>query len=236
MESYHYQGEELSVFALAHHWKTYVAGIVKPLLQGDVLEVGAGLGSNLTYLLSEKATAWCCLEPDADNCLVLQQRIDKEAILDKCRVQQGSLKDIPGHEMFDSILYYDVLEHIEDDGLELQQASKHLKPGGRLIILSPAHQAMFSGFDKAIGHYRRYNKSSLCAAVPASLSRQCLVYLDSMGFLAYKAFSRFSKEERISRKRVLFWDRCLIPLSRIFDPLFGHRLGKTILGVWQKVT
>ena len=41
---------------------------------------------------------------------------------------------------FDCILYIDVLEHIENDRQELIEAKKRLKPGGRLIILAPAHQ------------------------------------------------------------------------------------------------
>lgn len=45
---------------------------------------------------------------------------------------------------FDTIIYIDVLEHIEDDREELNRAASHLRPGGHLIILSPAHQKLFT--------------------------------------------------------------------------------------------
>ena len=35
-------------------------------------------------------------------------------------------------------------------------------------------------------------------------------------------------------KQILFWDKRVIPLSRILDPVLGYRVGKSILGVWQK--
>ena len=57
----------------------------------------------------------------------------------------------PADERFDTILYIDVLEHIDDDLGELARSATHLRPGGHLIVLAPAHQALYSPFDKAIG-------------------------------------------------------------------------------------
>ena len=55
----------------------------------------------------------------------------------------------------------DVLEHVESDGETLRLLGKCLKPGGELIIKVPALNCLYSGMDKAIGHYRRYNKRAL---------------------------------------------------------------------------
>ena len=49
-----------------------------------------------------------------------------------------------------------VLEHIEDDKEELNIAVSKLNQGGHLIILVPAHNELYSKFDKEIGHFRRY--------------------------------------------------------------------------------
>ena len=54
------------------------------------------------------------------------------------------------------MLYFNVLEHIKDDKLEIQNALNKLNPGGHLIILVPAHQKIYSKLDKAVGHYKRY--------------------------------------------------------------------------------
>lgn len=85
--------------------------------------------------------------------------------------------------MFVTILYIDVLEHIEDDKEELKKASCHLKPGGYLIILSPSLQILYSTFDAGIGHFRRYTKKSLKSILPSSLKIERLLHLDTIGLL-----------------------------------------------------
>ena len=52
-----------------------------------------------------------------------------------------------------------VLEHIRDHVKEINFAIKKLNKNGFLIILVPAHQKLFTKFDKAVGHYRRYSMS-----------------------------------------------------------------------------
>ena len=59
-------------------------------------------------------------------------------------------------ETFDTILYLSVLEHIEDDQKEILIALDKLEDKGHLIICVPAHNYMYSNFDKEIGHFRRY--------------------------------------------------------------------------------
>ena len=81
--------------------------------------------------------------------------------LTNCEIVAGTLSDLGPDQQFDGIFYMDVLEHIEADGAELARAAGHLKPNGVLAILSPALPWLFTPFDKAIGHYRRYTKNSL---------------------------------------------------------------------------
>ena len=62
---FEYSGTELELFAHATNWKAYWRRMLAPFVRGDVLEVGAGIGTN-TPLLRELTTgAWTCLEPDA---------------------------------------------------------------------------------------------------------------------------------------------------------------------------
>ena len=137
-------------------------------MAGHVLEVGAGIGSNIPFLYNRRVASWTSLEPD----LSLAQQIEKgvnEGRLPQCRVIARTLESIDESERFDTILYIDVLEHINDDTAELIAARRHLEPGGHLIVLAPAHQMLFSAFDTAIGHYRRYShKTSLMLDLKAA--------------------------------------------------------------------
>jgi SAM-dependent methyltransferase len=62
---------------------------------------------------------------------------------------------------YDLVLLFDVLEHIEDEDAFLQSLLFHLVPGGRIIINVPAGQYLFSAYDRAQGHCRRYSAARL---------------------------------------------------------------------------
>ena len=229
-----YIGSELNLFAKAIRWKRYFRSSFQQYLKGDVLEVGAGLGGTSEVLCDGSQTTWVCLEPDHTMTSSIEFKIRSNELPSCCRARNGVISDLDVSETFDAILYIDVLEHIEDDKAEVSEATKHLKPGGNLIILSPAHQSLYSPFDKAIGHYRRYSLQSMKEAVPDELKERSLFYLDSIGYLVSFANRLLLKQSMPTEKQILFWDRILIPISQVIDPLLSFRFGKTAVGIWEK--
>ena len=65
------------------------------------------------------------------------------------------------NESLQAIGIFDVLEHIRDEKMFLEEIRRVLKLGGKLFLTVPAHSWLFSGHDEALGHYRRYNRKSL---------------------------------------------------------------------------
>lgn len=59
---------------------------------------------------------------------------------------------------YDIIFIFDVIEHVKKDKKFLLNALYHLKKNGLLIINVPSVQSLFSNYDNAVGHLRRYNK------------------------------------------------------------------------------
>ncbi|MBF0175418.1 MAG: methyltransferase type 12 [Magnetococcales bacterium] len=142
----------------------------------------------------------------------------------------GTLADLQPHARFDCVLYIDVLEHIQCDQVELRRAASHLtRPGGRLVILSPAHNFLFTPFDTAIGHYRRYNRRSLTAILPQGMVIEKLRYLDSVGFFASVANRLLFRQSMPTSEQIRIWDRAMVPLSTWIDPALRYHLGKSIL-------
>jgi SAM-dependent methyltransferase len=231
---YAYVGSELEVFRHAHNWKNYYRKQLAPYIRGQVLEVGAGLGATTRVLCSGTEGRWVCLEPDA----ALASQIAEEHRLHPYpiapEVVVGTLDALDPAETFDCLLYIDVLEHIENDAAEVCRAADRLAPGGSLVILCPAHQYFFSDFDRAIGHYRRYNASMMAALTPPTLRSERIFYLDSAGMLLSLANRLRPGKAVPSKWPILVWDRAFIPISRLLDPLFGYRLGKTVVSVWTK--
>ena len=233
-EGYTYPGGELDVFRLAANWKRYLRALVKPYLSGRILEVGAGIGANTTVLFGEGVEEWVCLEPDGAMLKRLEQTVAGKIGSGGWRAVRGTVGDLPGEDLFDAILYLDVLEHIEDDSGELAASFRHLLPGGRIVVVSPAHMSLFSEFDRSVGHRRRYDRSSLRSLAPSGLRVVEERYLDSVGALASLANRHLLRSGMPGRRQILFWDRFMIPLSRVFDALAGYRIGKSIMTVWER--
>lgn len=232
-----YVGQELELFAKATCWKKYLASWVRPHLGQRVLEVGAGVGAT-TRILAEGGifSCWTCLEPDPVLAEIIQKAIGRKELPGCCQVVNGQLSDLPSSELYSSILYIDVLEHIENDREELSQAVSRLVPGGRVVVLSPAFMSLFSSFDAAVGHFRRYRREQLEALRPQGARVVSSHYLDSAGFLASLANKALLRQREITLKQLLFWDRCIIPVSRVLDPLFRTFFGKSVLTVFERTS
>jgi len=170
------------------------------------------------------------LEPDENMYRLLLKKTD--SFPPNTSVKKGSLADVT--QKFDTILYIDVLEHIKDDAAELARASSHLNGKGRLIVLCPAFNFLFSDFDRSIGHIRRYKKKELKKITPPGMKLILIRYLDSAGFFASAANKFLLHQSYPSRIQIRFWDKCLVPISKITDPLFLYLFGKSILTVWEK--
>ena len=234
MSDFEYVGNELDLFATASNWKGYFASLLRQYIKGRILEVGAGLGATTEALWNESVDSWLCLEPDASLARQLTGKLSasrwKNAKVE-CRV--GAVAQLAPEELFDTILYIDVLEHIENDRVELERASDHLAAGGSLVVLSPAFPSLESPFDSALGHVRRYTMKSLAAVFPRQLRRERLIYADSVGALASLANRFVLRRSLPGRAQIKAWDRGMIPLSRLLDPLIGRRFGRSVIAVYS---
>lgn len=229
-----YIGGELDLFSLAINWKRYVKAAIRKQLIGDVLEVGAGIGNTTAAMHDGTAHRWICLEPDLCNAKRLKKFLVDQLRFKETHVIAGTVDTLAKHPTFDCILYMDVLEHIHDDRDQVQTAAQLVRQGGHIIILSPAHQRLFSEFDKSIGHLRRYNKQSLGSLMPSGWIQVRLAYLDSIGALLSFGNALGLRQAMPSPWQIAVWDRFCIPISRIMDSVLREKCGKSILAVWRK--
>lgn len=81
--------------------------------------------------------------------------------LPNAEFMQMDARHIPYESEFDAIGVFDVLEHIEEDGVVLQQIFKALKPGGFVFITVPQHRWLWSVVDDYACHERRYDAKEL---------------------------------------------------------------------------
>jgi SAM-dependent methyltransferase len=229
-----YVGTELEIFREAHNWKGYWSRRIAPFTAGRVLEVGAGIGANTPFLANPSVTHMLLLEPDSRFAAPLSDAARSIGQPD-LRVENriGTVVDLAASERFDTILYVDVLEHIEDDRGELAAAATHLAPGGHLVVLAPAFQWLYSPFDRAVGHYRRYTVSMLRSLTPPSVALISSSYLDGPGALLSLGNRLLRRQTTATRGQVLFWDRNIVPIATVTDVLTRRIVGRSVVCIWR---
>ena len=235
-EPFKYPGQELILFETAINWKKYFSHFIQPHISGRVLECGAGIGSTTKFMNDGTCNEWILLEPDKQMAGILRKKISLNELPQNCKVIEGTISSFENMAQFDTVLYIDVLEHIENDEVEVKMAVERLNYKGKLIILSPAFPSLYSNFDKAIGHYKRYTKKELISMLPESMKQESLIYLDSFGLFLSLTNKIFLKQEYPSKKQIHFWDKYIVPVSKISDKIFNYSFGKSILGIWQKIS
>ena len=92
------------------------------------------------------------MDSDDKNIKLLTEKFNENKNI---KVEKSNVKDLD--QYFNTIIYFNVLEHIETDILEIENSIQKLNIGGHLIILVPAHQMLYGKLDKVVGHYRRYD-------------------------------------------------------------------------------
>ena len=145
-----YDGWELPLFDLSKNFRKYQFDLIKEFVSGNVAEIGPGNGIILRLYL-DHCDKLDLFEPDKN---LYSKLNDKFSNYKKITVINDELNT--SSNIYDVILYLDVLEHIEDYEKEILKAHNALKKGGYLLINVPAFQFLYSDFDKDVGHFRRY--------------------------------------------------------------------------------
>ncbi len=125
-----------------------------------ILEVGCSGGATMDFLREQGFNDITGINIDAKGIEIA----DKKRGFANVFVMDGANTSFPD-DHFDVILASDVLEHIQDDHVALQEWMRVLKPKGRLVIFVPAFQELWSHHDERNYHYRRYRAEDLREAL-----------------------------------------------------------------------
>ena len=207
----------------------YCLSKIKKFIKGDILEVGAGCGSFTRNYYEPSFKSITLTDTDEKNISTLKDIFQNK---ENIEVLNKSVSDI--EKKFNTILYLHVLEHIEEDIKEIEEATKKLAEGGYLIIMAPAHQKIYCNLDKAVGHFRRYEKDFFYKKFKF-LTLINFKFLDSMGYLLYLLNKIFFKKETFpSNLKIFLWDKIFTPITIIVDFITSYKFGKCIISIYKK--
>lgn len=117
-----------------------------------ILDVGSGVGEELEILKKFGRVA------ALDKNLLVKKYVEEKGVdFISADLENFCLPK----DKYDCVCCFDILEHIKNDQNALKNIFDSLKKGGCLLFTVPAYNFLFSPHDKALGHYRRYNKPDI---------------------------------------------------------------------------
>jgi SAM-dependent methyltransferase len=221
----------LEAVAGAGRFNAWMAESVMPHMQGNILEVGSGIGNISAFFLAAGAhiTLSDIRQP---YCEALRMKFPA------ANVEQMDLVD-PAFQTrfsqykaaFDSVFALNVIEHIEDHSLALRNIHWMLKPGGRVLILVPAGPWLYNRIDAGLYHFRRYTRRSLCSSLSdAGFRIGRSWYFNALGIPAWMTGGWLLRERELKPGQMNAYDK-LIPLAKTIDRLTLNRLGLSVLAL-----
>lgn len=165
--------------------------------------------------------------------------IDKK-LRDQTSKQFNVYKDIKDcKKKYEFIYSSNVLEHIKDDNEIIKEISNSLKKNGLLVLHLPAHQYLYSSFDKDVGHYRRYSKKGVTKLLSDTYEIKYIEYEDFVGYLislCLKALNSVGINLKSYNQSLNNYDKYLYPLNKIFRKMLLQKfIGKNIFVVAEKI-
>lgn len=230
-----YVGKDLEAMSFAVNYHKWILDEFRPFLGKKFVEVGAGTGSFSELLLAEKPEEISIIEP-SEMFEYLEKNVSQIETDAKINLHRAIFADVRKQiEKPDTILYVNVLEHIEDDRNELEMIYETLETGGKCFIFVPALMSLYGEFDRKIGHFRRYTKKELedkCAAVGFKVLKS--KYFDFTGILPWWVKYKLLKSDSLESGAVTLYDKIAVPVISKFETILPVPIGKNILLIAEK--
>jgi len=217
----------------ARRYNEWVWARLAPYVGDRVLEVGCGVGNFTRFLRNRERVV---ATDNNEAYLALVRRVFEH--LDNIDVHRVNWEDpqLDGlrGETFDTVLCLNVLEHIENDGAALATFATLLRPGGRLVLQVPAGRKLYGEIDRAVGHWRRYERDEIIAKLEAhGLAIEEARLFNLPGVVAWYVNSVLLKRQAVPglQARLANW---LVPWLRI-EERWQPRTGMSLIAVGRKV-
>lgn len=208
----------------------WVYDLISPYLGQRILEVGCGMGNLVRALMTRELVVGIDLEPRVISHLrqayhdQLNLRFHSYDISDPKVVELASYS-------FDTIVSLNVLEHVKDDSLALAHMRQLIAPTGNLVLIVPAHSWLYGTMDRAIGHYRRYDKTRMAEKLSeAGFKSVMQTYMNSLGALGWCINGRILRQTVPPSGQLKLFN-LITPVLRAMEKAFPVPFGISLVTV-----
>lgn len=237
----------LLMWALKRILKTYRSSGIKP----SVLDLGGGVGGWIKYVCEQLPESFSELALADSSIRALTLARDSAGLPARVTRYQADILNLQWSQRWDIVFLLDVLEHIPQDAQALEQIRQSLKPGGWLVVATPALRCFWSYIDETTGHVRRYSRQDLknlaaVAGLELVYSRYFMFLLSPLYKLSrwrQPDVSRMTplelRQMLADKHRIPFW-----PINQILRGIFSAETpaalwfpmpwGTSVLGVYRR--
>lgn len=225
--------EILSVIEKADRFNQWMYQTIAPHCKGRILEIGSGIGNISSFFIRDNKEI--VLSDLRDNYCDILKRKFKNPVL-KIDLAHPDFETVYASLVgtFDTVFALNVVEHIEDDTLAIANCKKLLKDGGVLIILVPAYQSLYNGFDVELEHFRRYTQKTLYALIKKNnFNIKKLFSFNLIGILGWYVSGTLLKKKSIPEGQMGLFNM-LVPIFKLVDFLTFRKIGLSVICVATK--
>jgi glycosyltransferase involved in cell wall biosynthesis len=222
--------ETLHSLRNAENYADWIFDIARPHVGARVLEVGAGHGDMTERL--RKVSRVTALELSSRSVPLLRERF---AGVEGVEVVHADILDPTFSGTYDTAIAVNVLEHIPDAVGALARMRDLVEVGGSVIVFVPALEALYSSFDRQIGHVRRYHKRELERhLLAAGLEPVSVRYMNLPGALVWWLYAAKLGQTPTKPANVRLFDTIAIPVIRRIEALVPVPFGQSLLAVARR--
>lgn len=177
--------DTLLKMTMMKHNNAWTTDNIRPYIGSDVLEIGAGIGT-ISQALIKQNRRITLLDVNEEYVAYLRQRFGANPFISIIHGDIAQIQNVCAPQAFDTIVGSNILEHIEDDQKAVRDMYTLLRPGGRAVIIVPAHPVLYGTLDAGLAHYRRYTRGELNKKLcDAGFEIEELAYMNCVGAIGW---------------------------------------------------
>lgn len=226
----------IDVIKNASNFNKWSISLVEKYIGNRILEIGGGVGTFTDFFLDKAIVVTTEIDDDCFNELHRKYSgISSVNVINGDILNEDFVKAMKSMN-FNTVICFNVLEHIENDIKAIDNMKKCLDKEGHIILRVPAYDVLYSKLDKNVGHFRRYNKNSLSEKILFNnLEIVELFYMDMVGFMAwFLLFKIFRKESFASENQIGIYDKFFVPVFSKLEKILKNPFGLTLFAVCKK--
>jgi len=229
-----YKGvQTLEVLTWAHNYNAWIGRTLRRYLHAPVLEFGAGLGTISKQFFP--ITPLTVTDIDPHLVKKLEHIVQGKPNIFAKRLDMA--KKLPRAFLgkYNSVVSVNVLEHIKDDEKVLRTVFNILKGNGVILLLVPAKKFAYTKLDKALGHFRRYEKNELKEKLERSgFVVEHIFFFNIVGLMSWMIRDRMEQTHTSLRPYQIWLFEKIVPILALFERFIPIPMGISLIAVARK--